>query len=89
MRKLSDSELMILDSRLTAQGISEDMRSCLDQYRGSDFTLLVAVKNEVNRRFGDAGWFWRRWVKPLYEYKKWLQHQQQKDEMIHNLTREG
>ena len=83
IRKLSDSELMILDSRITVQVISEDMRIYLGHYRRPDPTLLAAVTNEVNRRFGDAGWFWRRWVKPLYEYKKWRQHQQQKDEMAH------
>jgi len=88
MGKLSDSELIILDSRLTAQVISEDVRSCSDHYRGSDSILLAAVTNEVNRRFGDAAWFWRRWVKPLYEYKKWRQHQQQNDEMGHKLARE-
>ena len=70
IRKLSDNELMILDSRLTAQVISEDMQSYSDHYRGPDFTLLAAVTNEVNRRFGAASWFWRRWRKPLYEYKE-------------------
>jgi hypothetical protein len=83
IRKLSDNELMILDSRLTAQVISEDMRSYSDHYRGPDFPLLAAVTNEVNRRFGAASWFWRRWRKPLYEYKKWVQHEQQKNEMAH------
>jgi len=81
IRKLSDNELMILDSRLTAQVISEDMQSSSAHYRGPDFTLLAAVTNEVNRRFGAASWFWRRWRKPPYEYKKWVQHEQQKDEM--------
>ena len=83
IRKLSDNELMILDSRLTAQVISEDMQSSSGYYRGPDFTLLAAVTNEVNRRFGAASWFWRRWWKPPYEYKKWVQHEQQKDEMAH------
>jgi len=83
IRKLSDNELMILDSRLTAQVISEDMQSSSDHYRGPDFTLLAAVTNEVNRRFGAASWFWRRWWKSPYEYKKWVQHEQQKNEMAH------
>ena len=83
IRKLSDNELMILDSRLTVQVVSEDVRSYSDHCRESDFTLLAAVTNEVNRRFGSASWFWRRWRKPLYEYKKWVQHEQQKNEMAH------
>jgi hypothetical protein len=74
---------MILDGRLTAQVMSEDMQSYSDHYGGPDFTLLAAVTNEVNRRFGAASWFWRRWRKPLYEYKKWVQHEQQKNEMAH------
>ena len=63
--------------------MSEDMQSHSGHYQGPDPTLLAVVTNEVNRRFGAAGWLWRRWAKPLYEYKKWGQHKQQKDEMAH------
>jgi hypothetical protein len=80
---------MLLDSRLTAQVMSEDLQRYLEHYRGSDPALLAAVTKEVNRRFGAAGWFWRRWRKPLYEYKKWEQHQRQKDEIAHQQANRG
>ena len=88
--KLPDAELMLLDSRLTAQVMSEDLQSYLERYRGPDPALLAAVTNEVNRRFGAAGWFWRRWTKPLYEYNKWGQHQRQKkDKIAHQQANRG
>jgi len=89
LRKLLDDKLMLLDSRVMTRVITEGRRSYLEHCGEPDSALFVAVIGEVNRRFTAASWFWRRWLQPSYEYKKWVQHRRQQDEMADQLAREG
>jgi hypothetical protein len=79
LKKLSDEELMAFDITLHEQSLEEAKHNYLS-YRGADPALYAAIYREVDRRNVAAGWFWRRWRKPL-NYKKWVEHCKRTEEM--------
>ena len=72
LRKLSDDELMQFDIKVVQELLEHEKRN-ISSARRPDLALMIAICDEVNRRYIIANWLWRSWRKPE-EYKKWVEH---------------
>lgn len=76
LKVLSDDELMQMDDALYDSA---------ESFEKVGSALLMAVRNEVERRSWSACWFWRRWWKPE-KCDKWLGHRRNHEEKAKRLA---